>query len=98
MANFMCKRRFHLTIKEIFSKTKRMDRVISLLLDNIKDRMTERRIKMRIRDLRFPTRKTNPLFEKFRRTITLYAWEKVLEQIEFVEKLKEPYKFTSDMR
>ncbi|KZS03184.1 Uncharacterized protein APZ42_034156 [Daphnia magna] len=56
--------RFHHTIKVIFLKTKRLDLVICHLLDNIKLRMTERKLKQRIRELRFTHKKTNPLFDK----------------------------------
>jgi hypothetical protein len=72
----------------IFLKTKRLDLVIRHLLDNIKLRMTERKLKQRIRELRFTHKKTNPLFDKYRISITPYAWSLVNEQIELVQKKK----------
>ena len=73
-----------------------MDRVISLLLANIKLRIYQRRMKQRIRELRFPTKKPNPLLAQLSTLISPYALGKVREQIAIMEKLKAPYEYQLD--
>ena len=87
--------RFHHTIKEIFLKTKRLDLIIRHLLDNIKLRMTERKLKQKIRELRFPHKitKINPLFQDYQRKISPFAWSLVAEQIGIVSKKKVTYSY-----
>ncbi|XP_045027121.1 uncharacterized protein LOC116919332 [Daphnia magna] len=87
--------RFHHIIKEIFLKTKRLDLVIRHLLDNIKLRMTERKLKQKIRELRFPHKntKTNPLFQDYQRKISPFAWSLVAEKIGIVTKKKISYSY-----
>ena len=73
-----------------------MDRVIKLLLTNIKLRMDERRIIQRMKELRFQSRKPNPLFTLLSSSMSLYAWGKVQDQINIIKKLKTPYEYLLD--
>ena len=73
-----------------------MDRGIKLLLTNIKLRMDERRMIQRMKELRFPSRKPNPLFAPLSSSMSLYVWGKVQDQINIIKKLKTPYEYLLD--
>lgn len=70
-----------------------MNLVIELLLNNIREMMTERRLKQRIRELRFPAKRKDPLFEKLASSISPHGWSKVLGEIELTKKLRIPYDY-----
>jgi hypothetical protein len=74
---------------------KRLDLVIRHLLENIKLRLTERKLKQKIRELRFPHKntKTNPLFQDYQRKISPFAWNLVAEQIRIITKKKISYSY-----
>ncbi len=73
-----------------------MNLVIELLLENIRDIMNERTLKQRIRELRFPATRRDPLFEKLAKSISPHGWSKVLGEIELMKKLRIPYDYIQD--
>lgn len=64
------------------------------MLENIKERLTERRLKQRIKELRFKKNdEINPLHLNFKKSISAFAWNHIEEQLAIIEKKKTSYDY-----
>ncbi|EFX80068.1 hypothetical protein DAPPUDRAFT_319032 [Daphnia pulex] len=66
--------RFHNNFKDVLHITKRLSEVLRNLIDIVLIRLSHRRLKLCIREVKFSKKEKHPLLKKFADTISPFAW------------------------
>ncbi|KAK4024761.1 hypothetical protein OUZ56_010184 [Daphnia magna] len=75
-----------IALNDVLQKTQRLAEVLKNLVNIAKLRLSDRKLKQNIRDLRFATKSKHRLLKKFAESVSPYAWRKMEKEIKIMKK------------